>query len=364
MSIQTKTISVRVKDKHAPILRKMAFDVNQVWNAANAETANFGWTPIPFAGEVYIPAPSAFDLQKKLKGIRRDRNMSIGSTTFQETIAEHAKKRKQSKREKLNWRKSGGSRRSLGWVPFKRGAAKWVDGKVVFAKHSFKVWDSYGLGDFEFRAGSFSEDARGRWYFNVAVQVPTTKTESTSGVGIDLGLKTTAVCSDGEQLESGKFYRDLEEKLGTQQRAGNKKQVRNIHAKIKNRRKDAIQKFTTKIIEAHGFIAVGNVSSTSLSKTKMAKSVLDAGWSMLKTQLKYKAIARSAVFVEVNEAYSTQACSSCGSIPDSSPKGMDGLEVREWTCSCCGAQHDRDINAAKNILALGSGGPVDGIPAL
>lgn len=364
MDKQTKTLSVRVRDKHARLLRQMAFEVNQVWNLANQHTMDYGWVGIPFAGDIYIPAPSAFDIQKDLAGIQKSEGWAIGSSTVQEVIAEHGKKRKAFKKTKLRWRVSGGVRRSLGWVPFKSRAAKWVGGQVKFAGQHFKVWDSYGLKDYEFRAGSFSEDARGRWYFNVAVQVDRKPTHSTSAVGIDLGLKTTAVCSDGMELEAGRFYRGLEEKLGKQQRAGNKKQVRNIHAKIKNRRKDAIQKFSTKVVDNHGLIVVGDVSPSGLAKTKMAKSVLDAGWAMLKTQLKYKAIARSAVFVEVNEAYSTQACSSCGSIPDSSPKGMGGLEVREWTCSCCGASHDRDINAAKNILALGIGGPVDGIPTL
>ena len=102
-------------------------------------------------------------------------------------------------------------------------------------------------------------------------------------------------------------------------------------------------------------IVVGDVSSSKLAKTKMAKSVLDAGWYMLKTQLKYKAIGQSVVFAEVNEKYSTQVCSCCGTIPDSSPKGLSGLGVRHWECSDCGATHDRDLNAARNILNVGLG---------
>lgn len=102
-------------------------------------------------------------------------------------------------------------------------------------------------------------------------------------------------------------------------------------------------------------IVVGDVSSSKLAKTGMAKSVLDAGWFMLKTQLKYKAIGQSVVFAEVNEKYSTQVCSCCGCNPDSSPKGLSGLGVRHWVCSDCGASHDRDINAARNILNVGLG---------
>jgi transposase len=96
----------------------------------------------------------------------------------------------------------------------------------------------------------------------------------------------------------------------------------------------------------------------------MAKSVLDAGWFMLKTQLEYKSIATQGVFIEVNESYTTQTCSCCGLISQSSPKGRAGLRIREWTCAECGTTHDRDMNAAKNILALGYKRLAVGIPLL
>ncbi|WP_292254595.1 transposase [Marinospirillum sp.] len=80
--------------------------------------------------------------------------------------------------------------------------------------------------------------------------------------------------------------------------------------------------------------------------------------------LEYKCDHAGIVFKEVNEAYTTQTCSNCGSRPDSSPKGLAGLGIREWTCSACGATHERDVNAAKNLLALGHERPVEGIPAL
>ena len=81
----------------------------------------------------------------------------------------------------------------------------------------------------------------------------------------------------------------------------------------------------------------------------MAKSVLDAGWSTFRAMLAYK----SAGYVEVDERFTTQTCSSCGALPPERPKGIAGLGMREWCCSDCGATHDRDVNAARNILALG-----------
>ena len=358
-----KTLKVRVKDKHQSILERMAFEVNQVWNSANEITATYSYIPVPEVGWLKNHF-SAFDLQKDLKSIKAERGFILHSTTIQEVIAVHYKSRRQFKTDKLRWRVSGGTRRSLGWIPFKSGAAQWKNGQVYFAGHFFKVWDSYGLSQFEFRSGSFSQDSRGRWYFNIVVEAAQIASQATGQVGIDLGLKEVATCSNGLKLESKQFYRQLETKLGVAQRANKKQRVKAIHAKIKNRRLNHIHQFTTRLVKDNALIVVGNVNSSQLAKTKMAKSVLDAGWFMLKTQLDYKSKAMQGVFLEVNEAYSTQACSCCGSISANSPKGRAGLRIREWSCPECGALHDRDINAAKNILALGHERLAAGIRAL
>ena len=106
------------------------------------------------------------------------------------------------------------------------------------------------------------------------------------------------------------------------------------------------------------------MNASGLAKTKMAKSVLDAGWTSFRTMLSYKSIATGVLFEEVNEAYSTQTCSCCGTISHNSPKGRAGLGIREWTCLECGTCHDRDVNAAKNILAAGHRRLAVGIPVL
>jgi IS605 OrfB family transposase len=168
-------------------------------------------------------------------------------------------------------------------------------------------------------------------------------------LGIDLGMKTAATCSDGSTLE-GRIYRKHEAALGIAQRAGKKNRVRAIHAKIANTRKNAMDQFSTHLVKRSGAIFVGNVSSQAMVKTNRAKSTLDAGWSMFKTMLDYKCHRAGVVFEEVNEAWSTQMCSSCGSVQG--PKGQAELDVRQWTCSC-GAHHDRDVNAALNIRAKG-----------
>ena len=358
-----KTLKVRIRDKHSPVLREWAFECNQVWNSANAYTAEYSNIPIPDVGWIRSNI-TAFDLAKQQAAYKKERGFTLHSQTVQEITEAHAKARNQFKKDKLRWRISGGSKRSLGWIPFKSGAAVWKNGQVRYNKHFFKVWDSYGLSQYAFRSGSFTEDSRGRWYFNVVVQVPTLEVSERGEVGIDLGLKDYATCSNGEKLQAKQFYRNAEKNLAIAQRANKKKRVKAIHAKVKNRRADAIHKFTTKLVHENSLIVVGNVSSKALVKTTMAKSVLDAGWFMLKTQLDAKSKAMQGVFLEVNEAYSTQACSGCGSISVNSPKGRAGLGIREWTCPDCGALHDRDVNAAKNILAAGHCRLAGGIPFL
>ena len=112
----------------------------------------------------------------------------------------------------------------------------------------------------------------------------------------------------------------------------------------------------------NGAIFVGNVNASGLAKTGMAKSVLDAGWSTFRTMLMYKSDGAGVWFDEINEAFSTQDCSACGA--RSGPKGLKDLGIREWTCMECGTHHDRDVNAARNILRRGHATLEVGIPVL
>lgn len=349
---QTKTLKLRVRDKHKNSLDQKAKAVNFVWNYINELSER----SIKQRGKFL----SEFDLHPYTKGAGKE--LGLHSQTLQCIAKEYMTRRKQFKKARLNWRKSGGVKRSLGWIPFNTGVPKFKNGQVYFNGEYFKVWDSYGLSKYKFKSGSFSEDSRGRWYFNVVVDIEAEKGTGKSSVGIDLGCKETATDSTGFKIK-GREYRKLEQKLGVAQRARNKMRVKAIHAKIKNRRSDTLHKYSRKLVNENSAIFVGNVSSKALIKTKMAKSALDAGWSTLKTLLEYKSAHADIVFEEVNEAYTTQTCSCCGSRLDS-PKGRAGLGIREWTCSSCDTTHDRDINAAKNILALGHERLAVGIPLL
>jgi IS605 OrfB family transposase len=209
------------------------------------------------------------------------------------------------------------------------------------------------LSGAKFGAGSFSADSRGRWYINVTVEVECVADVPSGKVGIDLGLKTLATLSNGEVVETPQFYRKSEAVLATAQRRKKSKRTKAIHAKVRNRRKDFLHQASAKITRENGLIIVGDVSPSKIAKTRMAKSSLDAGWADFKNMLSYKSIRNGGTFLEVAEAYSTQTCSTCWTLPASRPRGIAGLSKRVWTCSECGAMHNRDVNAALNILRAG-----------
>jgi IS605 OrfB family transposase len=292
----------------------------------------------------------------------------------QEIAEEYARRRRQHQKIRLAWRKSGGARRSLGWVPFKVRTIRYRGGQIYFAGRWLSLWDSYDLSSYELRAGCFSEDSRGRWYLNVCVpsvqragderikpSVGSILDRSVPSLGIDLGLRTFAAFSDEAlpPIEAERFYRDLQPVLARAQRARHRNRSRAIHAKIANRRKDFLHKLSTRLVKANGAIFVGNVNASALAKTRLAKSVLDAGWSAFRTMLLYKCADAGVWFDEVDEAFSTQTCSVCNS--RAGPKGRKDLGIRGWQCTVCGAIHDRNVNAAHNILAAGHRRLAEGI---
>ena len=343
----TKTLRVRIKDRHIPLLRRMAREVNTVWNYCNQANKDH-WRK-------YRRHLTGFDLNRLCTGSSPAFDL-IGDSTLQEVGQHYASKRKASKKSRLRWRISNRKRRnySLGWIPFKSRAATFKKGTVRFAGHSFHIWDSYGLDTYAFRAGCFAEDACGRWYFCANVNVPVQTDPNGQPVGIDLGLKNAAVASNGMRCNAG-WYRRLEQKIAIAQRAKHKERVKRLHAKVKNCRKDAQHKFSAEVIRAASAVYVGNVPVKLLTAGNQAKSGYDAGIYSLKTMLRYKCEHAGIDYQEVNEAFSTQVCSACGALPPASPKGRADLGVRHWTCCNCGTLHDRDLNAALNIASAGAG---------
>lgn len=340
-----KTLRLKVKPSAYAWLNYAAREVNAVFNWCN-ETSMLAATRTDSKRKWM----SGFDLCYLSAGATTEFE-NIGADTIQRVCVEYANKRKAAKKVRLRWRKSGGARRSLGWVPFKAASIKRKGAGLRFCGKSIRVFEREKLDGEKWKDGCFAQDACGDWWCCLPVEVECQPGQQFGDVGIDLGLKYTAVTSDGEVLAAGQFYRGIERQIAQAQRRGHNRQAKRLHRRAANRRKDALHKFTTCIAARYSAVYVGDVSSAMLAKTRMAKSVLDAGWGMLKTQLMYKCHRAGTVFEVVNERYTTRACSGCGSI--TGPAGRTGLVVRQWMCMACGACHDRDWNAALNILAAG-----------
>jgi len=205
-------------------------------------------------------------------------------------------------------------------------------------------------------------DAAGRYFASFVVEtgddpLPETGRE----VGIDLGLTHFAVLSDGRKVANPRFLRRAERKLRKAQQALSRKEkgssnrvkarvkVARVHARVADTRRDWLHQESTKIIRENQAVYVENLRVAGLGRTRLAKSVHDAGWSAFTAMLEYKARKHGRTFGRTGRwEPTTQVCSACG-ITD----GPKPLHVRVWTCPACGAVHDRDVNAALNILALG-----------
>jgi transposase len=298
---------------------------------SQARACNFVWN---FCNETQKQAlkwnkrrPTGFDLNRLTAGSSKELDLHAG--TINAVCEQYAKSRRQCNRPFLRWR----GRRSLGWVPLKGRNLKREGDAFRFAGNTFRVFNSRPLPEGKIKDGtSFSCDARGHWFLNIVVEVAAPKARpARRGIGIDLGLKDFAALSSGDIIENPQCLRQLADRLATAQRARKRRQATNIYARIANAR--------------------------------LAKSVLDAGWSSFRGMLRYKATAHGACYEEVDESFSTRVCSFCDC--KTGPKGVADLGIRSWVCAECGVLHDRNVNSARNILfRSGYRTPAEGIPAL
>lgn len=349
MATYTKTLKLKVKPEAYAWLNEAAREVNTVWNWA-AETS----TKAATRTDIKRKWMSGFDLCNLSTG-GAEYFERIKSQTIQRVCCEYAAKRQQFRKLKLRFRASGGSKRALGWIPFKSSCIRKRGKALRFCGKAFRVFDSDKLEGVKWKQGNFAQDAVGDWFLCLPVEVETTQDVAPKeAVGVDLGLKAIATTSDGDVLEAGRWTYRYADKLAMAQRRGHKKQAKRIHRKVARCRADALHKFSRKLVNEYQIIVIGNVSSSKLAKTKMAKSVMDSGWGMLKAQLISKGQQAGRSVEVVDEKYTSITCSSCGSL--SGPRGVNGLSVRAWICEC-GASHDRDVNAALNIKLRGRHAP-------
>jgi putative transposase len=205
-------------------------------------------------------------------------------------------------------------------------------------------------------------DAAGRFFASFVVEAsPEPLPETDVDCGIDLGLGHFAVLDDGTKIAAPRFLRRAEKKLRKAQKNLSRKQkgsrngekarvkVARAHARVADARRHFHHEESTRIIRETQAVYVEDLAVRGLARTRLAKSVHDAGWSSFADMLEYKAKLNGRTFIKVGRFEPTsQVCSACG-VKD----GPKPLHVREWTCKECGTTHDRDVNAARNILAAG-----------
>jgi len=335
----------RVKSKNG-LLDLQALKVNFVWNYCNDRQKD--------ALRFDRPWLTGFDLNKLTTGSSKE--LELHSGVINAVCEQFAKSRAQHRRPYLRYR----GRKSLGWIPFKGRDLHREGNAFRFAGNTFRVFYSRPLPEGKIKDGScFAQDSRGNWFLNIVIEVAEPPVRPLDhGVGIDLGLKDLATPSEGEKIPAPGFYREAEAALAVAQRAHKRRRIRAIQARTARRRLDFLHNRSVELARAFDHIAVGNVNASGLAKTSLAKSVLDAGWSSFRKMLAYKAMRHGARYVEVDERFTTQTCSNCGTpshirAPRRGPRGIAGLGIREWECSECGVVHDRDRNAALNILRRG-----------
>jgi putative transposase len=210
---------------------------------------------------------------------------------------------------------------------------------------------------------TISKDEAERYFISLLLEEEIKPLEVTSKmVGLDLGLKSMVITSDGQSYGNPRFFHKDEKKLAKAQRRHAKKKtgsknrakarvkVARLHKKIADRRKDYQHKLSTQIIRENQVVCVESLQVKNMVKNHtLAKAISDVGWSEFVRQLQYKASWYGRSLVKIDKWYpSSKRCSACGHILDSLT-----LDVRFWQCPECHSHHDRDINAAQNILAVG-----------
>ncbi|WP_107092286.1 RNA-guided endonuclease InsQ/TnpB family protein [Streptomyces sp. NRRL B-1140] len=209
-----------------------------------------------------------------------------------------------------------------------------------------------------------SQDAAGRWFVSMLCDDPGVKPlpAADTAIGVDVGLDHLLTLSTGEKITNprherrdrarlAKAQRELSRKAkGSNNRAKARRKVARVHARIADRRRDHLHKLTTRLVRENQTLVIEDLTVRTMVRNRsLARAISDAAWAQFRSLLEYKAAWYGREVIAVDRFFpSSRLCSGCGALQDKMP-----LHVRTWTCGSCGTTHDRDVNAAKNLLAAG-----------
>jgi len=229
------------------------------------------------------------------------------------------------------------------------------DLKIKFKKHK----TNHEIG--KITGFTISKDNLGEYWISITSKIEIkTKTKTGKKCGIDLGIKDFVICDDGTKFKNKKFFKQSQDKLAKEQRKLSKKKIgsrnRNkqrikvakVHKKIRNQRNNYNHEVSAQLVNIYDFIGLESLQVQQMMQNRgLSKSIQDVSWFDFITKLKYKMAEKQGLVVQIDKWFpSTKTCSSCGNV-----KKEIGLDERTYTCHECGFVLDRDVNAAKNILA-------------
>jgi putative transposase len=264
---------------------------------------------------------------------------------------------------RFKWKKK--SRKS---AEYTTSGFRFYDGKLTLAKMREPlaiVWSRPLPKGASPSTVTVSQDAAGRWYVSMLCDDPGVQPLPVTGsaVGVDVGLEHLLTLSTGEKVANPRHERRDRARLalaqkrlarkargdGANRRKASRK-VAKVHARITDRRRDGLHKLTTRLVRENQTIVIEDLTVRTMVKNRnLSRAISDAAWSQFRSMLEYKAAWYGREVIAVDRFFpSSKLCSACGALADRMP-----LDVRVWTCEYCGTTHDRDVNAAKNLLAAG-----------
>ncbi|GAT66438.1 transposase [Planomonospora sphaerica] len=252
---------------------------------------------------------------------------------------------------------------------YTRSGFRWRDGRLWLAKTDTPLefvwsWPDMDPATIDPSTVTVSRDPDGRWYVSLAVDVADPEQAPATGtaVGVDLGVKDFAVTSGGEKIANprhlerkarnlARYQRRMARKQrGSANRAKARAKVARAHRKVRDARRDFLHKTSTRLVRDHDVIVIEDLAVENMVRNRsLARAISDCGWGEFRRLLEYKTTRYGRRLIVIDRWYpSSKTCSACGHL-----LAALSLNTRHWTCPGCGTRHDRDVNAAKNILAAG-----------